>query len=691
MPAGFAKLTLGRLRLMLSVLFIGLAVPAAALVLQAYRQSEFETFYRYQQEATAFAERLDIRLAAALAELERYDAGDYGYFADPESGSPLRSPLAALPPRSNLPGVIGYFRLGPNGRLSTPFLPDSTADRERAALSAEDYARRVLKFDEVRNALEGAAFGGGGLPASPVAATAEESTAGPTAESRRADSSSPADADIADRETQASVPRREPAARSGALTASAQETTAGLQSRERRIADSAQAQSLGKLRDLDLDESLQKKSEARQVAEDFAREPNDVAEIAATLEEAEAAPGESLEFLPAEVRIDTFASGTEPWRFGLLGPGRAALVRSVWKGGERNLLGVLIDLDALLDEGISGPFGNTALSGMSSLVVALGDDVVRIVDGDRSQGYPAAVSSLDGDLLYRTRLTDPFDSLTLLFSVTELSAGAATGLLGWTAAALVLVLGGGFFGLYRVGITQIRLAQQQQDFVAAVSHELKTPLTSIRMYGEMLQSGWVDDDRRKSYYAYIHDESERLSRLIDNVLQLARISRQGMQFDLKPVAVTELVDMCRSKLAESAKRAGFEFAVTVDDAVASDRVTVDTDCFLQIAINLVDNAIKFARGCDPARIDCRFFRVSDAELGMSVRDYGPGIQRSQLKRIFELFYRPNSELTRETVGTGIGLAIVSTLARGMGGDVDVANRDPGAEFTVTFRLAETPP
>ena len=92
--------------------------------------------------------------------------------------------------------------------------------------------------------------------------------------------------------------------------------------------------------------------------------------------------------------------------------------------------------------------------------------------------------------------------------------------------------------MYRLGVKQIRLTRQQQDFVSAVSHELKTPLTSIRMYGEILREGWADEEKKKTYYAYIHDESERLSRLISNVLQLARMTRNELRIDLKPVTVS---------------------------------------------------------------------------------------------------------------------------------------------------------
>ena len=98
---------------------------------------------------------------------------------------------------------------------------------------------------------------------------------------------------------------------------------------------------------------------------------------------------------------------------------------------------------------------------------------------------------------------------------------------------LALVLSGGCYVIYRYGVGQISLYRQQQDFVSAVSHELKTPLTSIRMYSEMLKAGWADEDKKAGYYAFIHDESERLSRLITNVLQLARMTRGNHSIDVK--------------------------------------------------------------------------------------------------------------------------------------------------------------
>ena len=229
----------------------------------------------------------------------------------------------------------------------------------------------------------------------------------------------------------------------------------------------------------------------------------------------------------------------------------------------------------------------------------------------------------------------------------------------------------------------MRLARQQQDFVSAVSHELKTPLTSIRMYGEMLKAGWADDAKRQTYYDYIHSESERLSRLIENVLQLARLTRNTQRFDLKSVTVAELADIVRSKVATQVERAGFELAVR-NETPDGTAVVVDADCAAQIFINLVDNALKFSAGAAAKKVDIAARRGSDGAVLFTVRDYGPGVPKPQMKKIFELFYRAENELTRETVGTGIGLALVRQLATAMGARVDVRNCEPGAEFRVHF-------
>jgi signal transduction histidine kinase len=277
----------------------------------------------------------------------------------------------------------------------------------------------------------------------------------------------------------------------------------------------------------------------------------------------------------------------------------------------------------------------------------------------------------------------------MIFAIKRLPSGPGAALITWLAAILALVLGAGVYLIYRLGVRQIDLARQQQDFVSAVSHELKTPLTSIRMYGEMLREGWAPEDKKQNYYDYIYDESERLSRLISNVLQLARMTRNDLRVDLKPVTVAELLDGIRSKLASQIERAGFALNVTVAEEAGQAVIRVDRDWVTQILINLVDNAVKFSARAQTRMIDiaCRLRR--DGTVQFSVRDYGPGVPRDQMQNIFRLFYRSENELTRETIGTGIGLALVRQLALAMKGQVDVVNAEPGAEFRLCFATRET--
>ena len=168
------------------------------------------------------------------------------------------------------------------------------------------------------------------------------------------------------------------------------------------------------------------------------------------------------------------------------------------------------------------------------------------------------------------------------------------------------------------------------------------------------------------------------------MLQLASITRNEPQFDLRPTTVGELMDMIESKIASQVERAGFQLDFDRSDETGRATIEIDDDCFAQIVINLVDNAIKFSGDSDTKTISIGSRLTRDAGVTFYVRDRGPGIPKDQMKKIFRLFYRSESELTRETVGTGIGLAIVHQLTLAMNGSVDVVNRDPGAEFRLAF-------
>ncbi len=458
--------------------------------------------------------------------------------------------------------------------------------------------------------------------------------------------------------------------------------------------------SIGKVSDLKLDADLQKKSE--EVEREDAKSQFSTDGFADTsgrgkrteqiaLPEAVTLPAsESIAKVtgPSDLRINTFESEIDPFEFSILDSGHFVLFRNVWRDGQRYIQGVLIDRETFTQEIIGARFMDTALFDMSNLIIAFQDDVIRTFGGHDYSSYPDVARNLDGTLLYRNRLTAPLDSLELIFSIKRLPPGPGASVLAWVTLVLAIVFVGGFVALYRVGLSQIKLTRQQQDFVSAVSHELKSPLTSIRMYGEMLKEGWADEGKRQSYYEFIHDESERLSRLISNVLQLAKITRNEPQFDLKPTKVAELMSNTESKISSQIERAGFELKFQTFNDADQATINIDEDCFAQIIINLVDNAIKFSKTAENKAIEVNSKLSGDGRILFSVRDYGPGIPKDQMKKIFELFYRSESELTRETVGTGIGLAIVHQLALAMHGNVDMINAEPGAEFRIWFAITE---
>lgn len=699
-----------RLRTLLAVLFFALAVPTGVLIWQAYGQLKWEAFHQYRSQAEELTQRIDSRIAERIASAAARSFADYSFIkvsGDPAAGFIQRSMLSAYPVVAELPGIIGYFQVDADGLLSTPLLPGSGTDPASVGIGAEEYQGRLALTREIQQILAD-----NRLVKDRAASLAPVSQEAPPAEpGLDSDTALSQDGAHEEREDYADY---EAGARQVGDEAYSQQVFDQLSEQARRdpsvigetdakpgLAGAAdgRANVYGKVRELQLDDALNRKSESLQETVDNAArkkardEPRNIAtERSRRLEQAslpETAPPSATVAASgpagaADLRIATFESEVDPYEFSLLDSGHFVLFRKVWRGGERYIQGALIEQRTFLAEVVEAAFQATTLSSMSNLVVGYGDDVISVTQADEQERYPATASDMQGALLYRNRLSAPVDSLELIFSIARLPPGPGASVLVWTTLVLAVVFIGGFYALYRMGLGQIRLARQQQDFVSAVSHELKTPLTSIRMYSEMLQEGWADEAKRRQYYDYIHAESERLTRLIDNVLQLASITRNGCRFNLRPIAAGELLDHVRSKISNQIERAGFELAFSIDADARGAEVLVDQDCFVQIVINLVDNAIKFSKNAGARRIDFHTSTERGSRVRFSVRDYGPGVPRDQMKKIFRLFYRTESGLTRETVGTGIGLAIVHQLATAMSGKVDVINRDPGAEFGVSF-------
>lgn len=341
---------------------------------------------------------------------------------------------------------------------------------------------------------------------------------------------------------------------------------------------------------------------------------------------------------------------------------------------------------------VGEPFAASPLAGTADLTLAHRGELLTTLrartaaDAESArEGYAVRAQELSGGLLLRTRPQEPFGALELIFSIRRLPVPPGASAIGAIAATLALVLVGGTWLLWHLGARQIALAGQQQAFVSAVSHELKTPLTSIRLYAEMLRAGFADETRRETYYRYIHEESERLSRLIANVLQLSRMSRGDLRVEARPVEIAELMDLVRERVTAPAERAGFGLDLR---CAGPGRVRADPDAFVQVLINLVDNALKFAARSEPRLVEIDCERLDADWWRFRVRDYGPGVPKANRRQIVRLFYRGEEAVKQAIPGTGIGLALVQGLTLAMGGRVTVVNREPGAELRVDLRAAE---
>ena len=254
-----------------------------------------------------------------------------------------------------------------------------------------------------------------------------------------------------------------------------------------------------------------------------------------------------------------------------------------------------------------------------------------------------------------------------------------------------LIAAGGFLGAGLLGLAiylsrevgrQMREARQRVSFVNQVSHELKTPLTNIRMYADLLEQDLAQiepepTERAQSHLSVITSESSRLGRLINNVLSLARLRRGATQIRRQPACVDKIIRGVVDQFRPSLDQLEIEVSIDLDTA---DWVVVDTDAVEQMLGNLISNVEKYAKSGKRLRITS--FREQEM-IVIDVADDGPGIQPEFTRKIFEPFERASDQV-EAAAGTGIGLAIAQGLARGHGGDLTLIPSQSGACFRLSI-------
>ena len=258
----------------------------------------------------------------------------------------------------------------------------------------------------------------------------------------------------------------------------------------------------------------------------------------------------------------------------------------------------------------------------------------------------------------------------------------------------VLILGGlslvltvGIWLTYRNVTKEMALARLKSDFVANVSHELRTPLSLIRLYAETLEMGRLTSPEKfQEYFRIIRKESERLSALINNILDFSRIEAGKKEYNFRETNLAELVRNTLESYRFQIEQKGFAFEEHIEGDLPP--VRVDREAIARSLLNLVNNALKYSN--EKKYLGVNLYRA-DGLLKLEVVDHGIGIPRSDQPKIFEKFYRVGHPLVHNTKGSGLGLALVRHVVQAHGGQVWVESAPgKGSKFTIALPLNSGP-
>jgi signal transduction histidine kinase len=397
-----------------------------------------------------------------------------------------------------------------------------------------------------------------------------------------------------------------------------------------------------------------------------------VQEAARWVPEAGREPAQTMALTEAVERL------WEQWRAGAaLLVGRASVetsagsVLSVWRGSGSSLAAFVAGPDFLEKQLTASPPPGLVLTSPDGRHV-LGS---QPAPGQRSAIRLASATQLPWNLLV-------FDANDTDF--TAFRSRRALLIAAMTILLVMIVTGGWFIG--HTVARELGVARLQSDFVSAVSHEFRTPLTTLCQLSELLKRGRVANEQDKqAYFDLLHGESHRLWRLVEGLLNFGRLEAGRMRFRLESLDTGELVRQSAAEFVQAQQAAGHCF--DVETASTSSVVQADREALRCVLWNLFENAVKYSPDCDSVRV----MVAGNAQgVEIAVCDQGVGIPRHEQRRIFEKFVRGSAARESNIRGTGIGLAMARQIVRAHGGDITVESEPgQGSTFRVLLPVKRT--
>jgi len=349
------------------------------------------------------------------------------------------------------------------------------------------------------------------------------------------------------------------------------------------------------------------------------------------------------------------------------------------EAGER--WGILFDPDLIRDALLRPALANAFSAEETAWAVRGQDGRVLAISDKAPSGMPS----------YRTGFVDNFPRWSLeLYSLNprflQTLLASRQRVFFFMFLLIAGILGFGLILAVRAVSHELELARMKSDFVSTVSHEFKSPLTSIRQLAEMLQAGRVpSEDRRRQYYDVLVEQSERLSLLIENILSLAKIEDGRKRFEFKPVEIGALLRETVAPISDRVRHDGF--TIEMETEGGPHVIIADGPALAQAVTNLVDNAVKYSG--DARRVILRS-SVRGPDLVVSVRDFGQGIPRDEQAKVFDRFYRGGDPLTRSVKGSGLGLTLVKEIIDAHRGKVLIESEPGrGSTFSIVLPLSRT--
>ena len=640
-----------QLRLFIIVFCLAISIPMAYVIWQTYTRMVQEE----KAQLSYFSETLFDEMEKFLAELIRNEeqraVEEYYHTLAREGSDARRSPLARMPEQ---PYILGYFQNNPDGSFQTPLV----ADIKQVPEDKRPLIDELAKINSVFNLKKFS------IPASPP--ELEAAPAMPLI----VDEKNNDKAGLADRYISKTT-RKAPKTYLGEKKVQTQEITAQqalniITEDQRRQVRQEDAGPFSSLFNSD-------GTTTRDPAENWASgnvRRSDYGDIR----------HEDGNRLPDAAMSRRFQVEVAPFQSVFITADEVFIFRRIAISNQIYRQGFVIDVPEFLNYLADNQFKTQPLADFMTLrMQTMGpDNKKNVIQVGPAAGMPKFFA--------QRRFPAPFSLFSASLQARAIPTSPARGPLNAALAILGTVMVFGLLAIYKSTRTVVDMSERRSQFVSSVTHELKTPLTNIRMYIEMIEQGIAATPEREQEYLHVLDaESARLSRLINNVLELAKLEKKQRRFQYQEGELADVFAEVNLIMSQKLKQEGFSLTIDTGQVPA---FAFDREVLIQLLVNLIENSIKFGKQSQDRHLALSAGLQGD-DVRIALADTGPGIPRKALRKVFDDFFRVDNELTRTTGGTGIGLALVKKFVDAMGGKVWAAN-NTGPGCTISILLPQSP-